>query len=224
MLGTPHIVVLLLTAVSVAVLVWVGRTRPAHPWLVLKERVLVAALLLTYPVKLAVMLTGYGSVWEFLLPFQLCDVAAYLAAAALISRKQRLAELAYLWGIAGTLQGLLTPSVTFGFPHPEFFRFFQLHMAVVITALYLPFGANLVPEKGAVWRAFVWVQVYVVLALAVNAVTGSNYGFLREKPPAASLLDVLGPWPYYILSLELVALVFFWLLCLPFGRGRRVGG
>jgi hypothetical integral membrane protein (TIGR02206 family) len=49
-------------------------------------------------------------------------------------------------------------------------------------------------------------------------ISGANYGFLRAKPPQASLLDLLGPWPWYILALDALAVVLFTLLYLPFLR------
>src|SRR5438132_907921 len=45
------------------------------------------------------------------LPLQLCDVAIFVAAAALWSRNQLLVEITYFWGLAGTLQALLTPDL-----------------------------------------------------------------------------------------------------------------
>ena len=38
----------------------------------------------------------------------------------------------------------------------------------------------------------------MVVTFAVNRLTGSNYGFLNGKPSTGSLLDVLGPWPLYV--------------------------
>jgi uncharacterized membrane protein YwaF len=47
--------------------------------------------------------------------------------------------------------------------------------------------------------------------------------FLRHKPGEASLLDLLGPWPWYIASAALLALVLFWALDAPFRHRRREG-
>jgi hypothetical protein len=39
-----------------------------------------------------------------------------------------------------------------------------------------------------------------VTVFAFNVVVGTNYGYLNAKPSAASALDLLGPWPWYLLA------------------------
>lgn len=52
--------------------------------------------------------------------------------------------------------------------------------------------------------------------MGANALLGSNYMFIARKPDDPSLIDVLGPWPWYILSLEAVGLAICFILYLPF--------
>ena len=49
------------------------------------------------------------------------------------------------------------------------------------------------------------------LAYEIMQTQGANYFFLCEKPPG-SLLDLFGPWPYYLLGGAAVGALFFWLL------------
>lgn len=50
--------------------------------------------------------------------------------------------------------------------------------------------------------------------------TPGNYMFLKAKPVNGSLLDILGPYPWYIISLEVVAFVIFVVLWLVFKDWR----
>jgi hypothetical integral membrane protein (TIGR02206 family) len=66
------------------------------------------------------------------------------------------------------------------------------------------------------------LNILLVVVYAVNRMTGGNYMFVSRKPETASLLDVLGPYPWYLLSLEAVAVVLFLLMYLPFAwRSKR---
>jgi uncharacterized membrane protein YwaF len=61
---------------------------------------------------------------------------------------------------------------------------------------------------------------YALTVGVVDGITGWNYGYLCRKPAETSLLDWLGPWPWYLLSLECIALGTFFLLDLPWRQKR----
>ncbi|MEO0414044.1 MAG: TIGR02206 family membrane protein [Verrucomicrobiota bacterium] len=220
--GTQHLVSLLVGAI---ILVWLlvtsrsgkfPRLEKAHIW------IMVACLGVCWPLNFWIYpIMGYLRPW----PMHLCDLAGFCGMIALLTRGKRriFVELTYFWGLAGTINGLITPDLAAGFPHPRFWGFFLLHLGVVITAIWLVAGMRAYPRRGSVWKVFGITQIYVLVAGLVNLLTGHNYGFLRHKPEnvEGSLLDLLGPWPIYILWLELVALGLFWLLYMPFVRRNR---
>ena len=80
------------------------------------------------------------------LPLDLCDVALVIAAFACWFPQWRLGvELTYFWGLAGTLQAVLTPDLSVSFPRLEFFEFVVGHLGIVIAATYLVVALRLVP-------------------------------------------------------------------------------
>lgn len=159
-----------------------------------------------------------------ILPFHLCDIAAFLAGYALLTRKHWAQTLTYYWGLAATLQALITPALTYTYPHLTFFSFFFHHFAIVGAALFIPLCDQwrpLRPWWTSPLRAFFCVNLYLLFAAIANAALGTNFGFVAHPPPNPSLIDHLGPWPYYIFSFELIALLLFVLLTLPLLRKKR---
>ena len=83
-------------------------------------------------------------------------------------------------------------------------------------------GLRLEPRPGAVMRVFAITAAYTAFVGGFNWLTDSNYMYLAAIPTHGSLLSVLGPWPWYILSGAAVALVLILVLDAPFHR-RRTG-
>ena len=83
------------------------------------------------------------------------------------------------------------------------------------------------PRWQSLLRVAVGANLYVAAVGLVNLWLGSNYMFLMYKPNAPSLLDYLGPWPWYVLAAEPIGVAVFLLLYLPFairdrGAARRL--
>jgi hypothetical integral membrane protein (TIGR02206 family) len=159
------------------------------------------------------------------LPLHLTDAVTLVAALALWSRRALPFELTYFWGLTASLMAVLTPALGSDdrFPSFLFWHYFVTHSGVVLAAVFLAFGLGLTPRRGAVRRMFLATVAWAGVAAAGNLATGGNYMFLRERPTTASLLDYLGPWPWYILGAAVLALGLFALLDLPFRRRDRAG-
>jgi hypothetical integral membrane protein (TIGR02206 family) len=224
MFGPSHLAVLGLTAAGAAVLVWAVRRRGGERRAKAVARGL-AGVLVVEEVAAMVMVarTDPASLRQHL-PLQLCDWVVVTAVVALVTRRQRPYELAYFWGLAGTVQALVTPDLATDFPDPGFFAFLGLHASVIIAILFLTFGMRMRPRPGSVWRTWLWTQLFGLAAGGANLLLGTNYGYLRAKPARSSLLDFLGRWPWYILSLEALSLALFAALYSPFALGDRLHG
>ena len=159
--------------------------------------------------------------WVDALPMHLCDWASIAVMIALVWRQQLLYELAYFWGLAGTLQAVLTPDLSDQFPNPFFISFFVEHCGIIVAVLFMTWGLGTKPLPGALWRVILWTQVYGICAGIVDWIAATNYGYLAHKPIHGSLLDFCGPWPWYILVLEALSVILFSLLYLPFLSGSR---
>lgn len=214
-----HLAALAATAVVATLSVREARARPGA-WIVLFSRTLAVLILAVYLAEyVAIVVRGTWSL-ERNLPLQLTDVVTIIAALALWSPRPLLFELAYFWALTASLQAVLTPNLDSTFPSLFFFTYFATHCGAVVAAVFLAWGRGLVPRRGAVRRVFVATAAFAVVAGLSDLLTGGNYMFLREKPKTASLLDLMGPWPWYILSGAMLAIAMFAVLDVPF-RGRR---
>ena len=196
------------------------------------ERIAAAILaflcLSAYPLSQAAwIMADVPKTIDNILPLQMCDITAMTAGFALITRRPILLMVTYFWGLAGTFQALLTPAITMGFPSLPFIMFFIHHFSVVIAALYIPIVMGWQPKR-PLWKSpleiFGISVIYLIFILIVNYFTGSNFAFVSHPPENPSLIDHLGPWPWYILSLLGIALALYFLLVLPFVRKAKEGG
>jgi hypothetical integral membrane protein (TIGR02206 family) len=153
--------------------------------------------------------------WQYSLPLDLCNLVLFLCLISLFRPNQWTVELAYFWGLGGGLQAMFTPDLTQGFPSWSFILFFWGHGATLIAIVFLISAGRFTPRMGSVFRMMIALNIYGLVVGILDAIMGWNYGYLCRKPSMPSLLDFLGPWPWYLLSLELIAFLSFLLLYLP---------
>jgi hypothetical integral membrane protein (TIGR02206 family) len=215
--GTAHLTVIFLTIALPFVLAAIVRRAKSSRL----ERVIVASLsallVLNYAVYLILVRNVSVMSWTQMLPLQLCDWGMVVVIVAMWSGNQRWFEVAYFWGIGGTLQAVLTPNLRFGFPDFRFFSFFLSHSGIIIGVIFLMLTRRYRPRPMSILRVFAWSEFYFVVTFIADELTGYNYGFLLHKPEAFSILSFLSDWrPLYLVQMHFVALLFFIALYLPF--------
>src|SRR5260370_20636908 len=222
LLAAEHLGAVAVIVAATAALVTAARLRPG-PWTT------------TAAVSLGVVLVGAEVGWwiylvathanraelAYALPFQLCDAAIFVSALALWLRQQLLVEVTYFWGLAGTIQAVITPDLPQHFPTFPFIQYYVAHGGVVAAALLLVVGLGQWPRPRAIFGVAALTVAYAAFVGGLDPVTGADYIYLRAKPGSSTVLDVLGPWPWYIGSAGLIGIALFAMLDAPFRLLRR---
>src|SRR4051812_44495412 len=215
--SSSHLVVIFLTiGLPFALALLVRRTKSRF----LERSIcfVISALLLINYIAYLIVARNFGvDRWYKLLPLQLCDWAMIVIIVALWTGNRRWLEIAYFWGIGGTLQAIITPNLQFGFPDLRFISFFVAHSGIIIGIVFLMLIYGFRPRPIGILRTFAWTEVYFVIAFTTDLLTGENYGFLLHKPEAASLLNFLSDARVpYLLEFHALAFLFFCVLYTPF--------
>ena len=165
--------------------------------------------------------TGSWNIQQHL-PLHICSIASWLTIYVLLTRSYRVYEIIFFAGIAGSSQVLLTPEAgSYGLPHFRAIQTLAAHGLIVIGMIYMTTVEGFRPTWSSVWKTMLVLNVYLLLVWGVNLLIGSNYMYTIRKPETASLLDVMGPWPWYLLTAEVLAVLLFSLLYLPFAVADR---
>ncbi|TMC86083.1 MAG: TIGR02206 family membrane protein [Chloroflexi bacterium] len=215
-----HVLPLVVIAAVIAAVLLAARGRPGR-WVDHGARVVAVALVVAEVGWWLITIANGTWTVRWSLPLHLCEAGCFLLAAALWWRARFAFEISYFWGLGGTLPGLFTPDIPGHFPQPVFFQYYTEHGLIVLGALYLVVALRMRPARRAVLRVSVFTGAYAVAVGAVDYFTQGNYLFLRNIPPTRTFLDYMGPWPWYILTLTVVAIVIFNLLYLPFARSPQ---
>ena len=216
--GPSHWAVLAVFAIGSAVLVYTGRRQTESQARCL-GRVLGALTAAVYGAA-AVDTLRHPSI-DVSVPLHLTDLATIVAAYALWSRRYWAYALTYYWGLVLSTQALISP-IRFGrdFPSFDFVAFWGIHLLVVWAAIYLTWGRGMRPSWRSYRIAVAATVVWAAATLTFNSIAGTDYGFLNRKPATPSLLDVLGPWPIYLLAATVLLLIVWALMTWPWERSR----
>jgi hypothetical integral membrane protein (TIGR02206 family) len=154
------------------------------------------------------------------LPLNLCDLSLWLTVFTLLTLNRWLFDATWFVGIGGASMAVLTPELWAPFWSYPTMYFFTAHGGVIASLIFLAWSGMAHPRRHAFWRAMLVLHGWAAFVGTFNLIFNTNYMYLCGKPHAPSLLDYMGPWPWYILTGEAVAVAVFGLLALPFVRRR----
>jgi hypothetical integral membrane protein (TIGR02206 family) len=156
------------------------------------------------------------------LPLQLSDLAALLSIVMLLTRSEKIFQFMYFAGLASAIQAIITPDLYhFSFPHFLYFQSFVSHGGVILACLFMVAAFSYRPTIRSLWGSVLIVNLYAGCLFFINKQLGSNYMYMMKKAGMNTILNILGPWPWYMLSVEIVMIVSFYLLYSPFWLKRK---
>jgi hypothetical integral membrane protein (TIGR02206 family) len=216
--SAAHLLVVIILFILIFLLFFSRKRQPLQK----KYERLVALSLLLMEFSYHIWMLGTGR-WDpgQSLPLELCSISLMIAIILLWTGNRRLYDFVFFAGIGGAIQAIATPVLDIGFPHFRYFHFFYTHFGIILTALYFTWMKGYRPTFMGIVKTMVILNLLLPFIFAANTLFQGNYMFLREKPSTGSLLDFLGPYPWYILSLNGVAFLIFICLWLLFRKWHR---
>lgn len=215
--GVSHWLVLMVFAVGAAMVVHAGRTHHSEAQARRFSRAFAVMILL-----LSLASQFYSLVppsIERSVPLHLSDLVPLVAAYALFFHHQWAYALTYYWGLVLSSQALASPALTGpDFPHLNFLSFWGSHILVVWAAIYLTWGLGMRTEWHSYRITVAITAAWAAVTMTFNTMADTNYGFLNHKPKTASVLDLLGPWPWYLLPVTALLLAVWALMTWPWVR------
>lgn len=152
---------------------------------------------------------SWPHILEHELPLHFCAIMALLCFIALWWEPRWARSLVYFGVLSASIQGLLTPAITYGFPSVNFFLFFISHGLLMLAALCIPFLTDWRAKAKDPLRSVLLMNAYLVVIHPINLILGSNYGYTTAAPAGSILETLRTPAPWYYLWLELPALGLF---------------
>jgi hypothetical integral membrane protein (TIGR02206 family) len=152
------------------------------------------------------------------IPLELCSISLILSVLLLLTRKKVIYEILLFTALLGASQAIFTPLLNFDFPHFRFFHFFYTHLMMIWVVFYFTWVQGYRPTIWSVVKLIVFLNVLLPIIMFINKVVGGNYMFLSHKPNSASLLNLLGPYPWYILSMEFLLITLSLIVWLIFRK------
>ena len=200
--GRDHLVYVLgLLVVATALLAGRGWVRE-HVALV---RRVVFGVLIVQQVALYGFYAATGWLWAESLPLHISRISTILALVYLATGSRRVMDVLFFFGLWAWTS----------FSYPQNVQpvtnilgvsFWVNHVVTLLMPFFAVITTDWRPTVRALWRAYGWFLVYVVVAVVANALTGGNYFYQREQP----VLPMV-PQPWYLLLSLLATLALFWL-------------
>lgn len=184
---------------------------------------LIIAVVLAFLQLLKIPLNLYTDTFDVTkdIPLHMCNFLPFVMIWVYASKSRLIWATSFFWVILGVSQANLTPSVEFSLFHYDAIRYWTVHLGLVLLALYPAVQWKWTIELKDVARTFLALNGIAIIIYGLNLLLNSNYLYVMGKPPGTTFFTLLPEWPYYILVLEVIIIVWSMMLWGIFKMIRR---
>lgn len=184
---------------------------------------LIIAVVLAFLQLLKIPLNLYTDTFDVTkdIPLHMCNFLPFVMIWVYASKSRLIWATSFFWVILGVSQANLTPSVEFSLFHYDAIRYWTVHLGLVLLALYPAVQWKWTLELKDVARTFLALNGIAIIIYGLNLLLNSNYLYVMGKPPGTTFFTLLPDWPYYILVLEVIIIVWSLMLWGIFRMIRR---
>ena len=156
--------------------------------------------------------------WQEIIPLHMCDFSKLSIGLYLLGYDKRFFHCAFFWGIIPASMALLTPALTYAYPHPEFINFYYGH-GLILLGVGLPI---FVTKERPRFTDFVFVvKITLVMTAIIFALNhllgdGANFWYLKDKPNGDTIINFFPSAPFHIVGLIPAAILAFYLTYWPY--------
>lgn len=214
--GTEHLICFTLSILFIISLLYIGKKY----WNKSQNR-----LFLTLICSIGAFLQIFKLVYRYYagyvdisndLPLHLCNLMTIIMPFIVWFKWKKMWGITFFWIMAGCAQSIFTPTLTESLPHYEALRYWGVHAIIILGALHGLVVLNYKLTIMDAFRSILAINILAAILYPINLLLGANYMYLNAKPPGKTFYDLLGNWPGYIISLEIIVIMLFCLMVLPF--------
>ena len=162
----------------------------------------------------------YGETVAELLPLHLCPIVIILSIFMMFFHSEVLFQLVYFWSI-GAFFAILMPDIRDGMSNFASQSFFITHFFILFSTAYAFVHFRFRPTKAGFLCSFLLLVTLAFIMYFVNNKLGTNFLYVNHPPVTKSLMDFMGPWPYYIFSLAGIDIAISFFMYLPFRKNKK---
>ena len=162
----------------------------------------------------------YGETVAELLPLHLCPIVIILSIFMMFFHSEFLFQPVYFWSI-GAFFAILMPDIRDGMSNFASQSFFITHFFILFSTAYAFVHFRFRPTKAGFLCSFLLLVTLAFIMYFVNNKLGTNFLYVNHPPVTKSLMDFMGPWPYYIFSLAGIDIAISFFMYLPFRKNKK---